>query len=111
MALNEKVSQMIPYGPLYNFERFNFWAYVDERDAAQAMEKGISAEYEGSHALFINAVDNSLNYDSLALARLFFPEIANDQLQLKGREALVSIASARELIGYEPAYSIIGVND
>jgi len=33
---------------------------VDERDSAQAIEKGLAADYEGSHVLFINEKDREL---------------------------------------------------
>src|SRR5690606_3558096 len=42
----------------YIIDRFNFWAYVDERDAAQALEKSLTAEYTGAQPLFINAAHN-----------------------------------------------------
>lgn len=95
-----------PLWPVYAFERFNFWAYVDERDSAQAIEKGLTAEYEGSHILFINARYNSLDYDSKTLASLFFPEVSRRQSPLNGSESLVSIAKAEALIGFDPEYSI-----
>ena len=82
----------------YNFDRLNFWAYVDEKDSAQSIEKGLTADYEGSHALFINAATNWLDYDSQTLAHLFFPEIGQDKVALHGADALVSIAKARALI-------------
>jgi nucleoside-diphosphate-sugar epimerase len=96
-----------PLFPVYAFERFNFWAYIDERDSAQAIEQGLTVPYQGSHALFVNAADNSLGYESTELARLFFPEVPAAQVKLRGTETLVSIARARDLIGYEPAYSVL----
>jgi nucleoside-diphosphate-sugar epimerase len=95
-----------PLNFIYNFDRLNFWAYVDEKDSAQSIEKGLTADYEGSHELFINAATNWLDYDSRALARLFFPEIPADKVNLTGNEALVSIAAARRLIGFDPEYSV-----
>lgn len=95
-----------PLFAAYAFERFNFWAYVDERDSAQSIEKGLTTPYQGSHTLFINAADNSLSYESKKLANLFFPEVTNDKTKLVGVESLVSITKARELIGYEPEYAI-----
>lgn len=92
---------------LYAFERFNFWAYVDERDSAQSIERGLTTPYQGSHVLFINAADNSLGYESAALARLFFPEVSTEKTKLTSNESLVSIAKARALIGYEPEYSVL----
>lgn len=95
-----------PLFPIYTFERFNFWAYVDERDAAQAVEKGLTANFEGHHPLFIAAADNSLGYDSTTLVKLFFPETAKWKRPLTGTESLVSIEKAKDLIGFVPEYSI-----
>lgn len=92
----------------YTFSRFDFWAYVDERDSAQSIEKALTADYEGSHALFINDKINSLAYPSQTLARLFFPEVPASRVSLEDADALVSIARARALIGFEPEYSVRG---
>jgi nucleoside-diphosphate-sugar epimerase len=95
-----------PLWPIYTFDRFNFWAYVDERDSAQSIEKGLLANYEGHHALFINAKENSLDISSTTLASLLFPEVTTWKHPLQGAESLVSIDKARALIGYEPEYAI-----
>lgn len=95
-----------PIWPVYTFDRFNFWCYVDERDSAQSLEKGLTANYEGHHALFINARENSLEYDSKTLVKLFFPEVKQWKQPLSGKESLVSVAKARTLIGYEPEHSV-----
>ena len=95
-----------PLNWAYNFDRLNFWAYVDERDSAQSIEKGITADYEGSHALFINAATNWLGYDSKTLARLFFPDVTEFKTALTGSEALVNIGRARELIGFNPEFTV-----
>lgn len=91
----------------YTFDRFNFWAFVDVRDAAQALEKALTADFEGSHALFVNDHHNWLGYDSATLARFFFPDTPHT---LSGSAALVSIEKARALIGFEPEHSIDGGN-
>ena len=90
----------------YTFDRFNFWAFVDERDSAQSMEKGLTADFEGSHALFINADQNWLAYDSQTLVRLFFPAVTAWKRPLQGAETLVNIDKARALIGYAPDYTV-----
>ncbi len=95
-----------PLNYAYNYDRLNFWAYVDEKDSAQSIEKGLTADYEGSHELFINAATNWLDYDANTLARIFFPEIDADKVKLTGNEALVSIAEARRLIGFDPEYTV-----
>lgn len=95
-----------PLWPVYTFERFNFWAYIDERDSAQSIEKGLTADFQGHHALFVNAKDNSLGYDSTQLANLLFPEVNTWKRTLQGTESLVSYNKARDLIGFEPEHSV-----
>lgn len=90
----------------YNFDRFNFWAFIDERDSAQAFEKALLADYEGAHPLFVNSYQNWLDYDSQTLARLFYPEVTTWKHPLTGSETLVSNEAARQLIGYEPEHGV-----
>ena len=94
-------------GLLYGgFARSNFWASVDARDAAQALEKGLLAYYEGSHALFVNDSHNAAGVESEILVRLFFPEVEARTHPLQGTESLVSINKARSVLGFEPEYSM-----
>jgi len=88
------------------FGRSNFWASIDARDAAQALEKGLLADFEGSHPLFVNDSENAAGIESETLAQLFFPETTARTHPLQGAETLVSIDKARGLIGYEPEYPI-----
>ena len=90
----------------YTFDRTNFWAFIDVRDAALANECALTADYEGAHPLFVNDTSNYLNYDARTLARLFFPEVTDLRGDLDGAAALVSIDKARALIGFEPEYSL-----
>jgi len=85
--------------------KWNFWALVDERDSAQAFVKGLSADYEGSHPLFINDRANLMGVESELILSVFFPQVTQRKRPLVGSEALVSIDRARELIGFEPEYS------
>ena len=89
------------------FARSNFWASIDARDAAQAIEKGLSASYEGSHPLYINDSHNFTGLESEFLLRTFFPQVRGRKHPLCGDEALVSITKARALIGFEPAYPFV----
>jgi nucleoside-diphosphate-sugar epimerase len=89
----------------YHGGRFNYWAYIDDRDAAQATEKALTADYEGSHPLFINNDHNSVGYSSQKLAELFFPGIPIKG-ELKDADTLVSIEKAKNLIGFKPEYHL-----
>ncbi|MEO8606544.1 MAG: NAD(P)-dependent oxidoreductase [Chloroflexota bacterium] len=90
----------------YTFDRFNLWASLDVRDAAAAIEKSLTADFEGSHSLFVSDTRNSLGYDSHALARMFFPEVTQWKQAVSGSESLVNVNRARELIGFEPSYTL-----
>ncbi len=86
----------------YTFDRFNLWAALDVRDAALAIEKSLTTDFEGSHNLFVSNTHNSLGYDSATLAQLFFPHVTQFKRPLVGSESLVDVSRARELIGFEP---------
>jgi nucleoside-diphosphate-sugar epimerase len=88
------------------FGRSDFWACVDARDSAQALEKGLTADYQGSHPIFVNDSENGAGFDSEVLLQVFFPNVKVRTHPLQGRETLVSIDKARALIGYKPEYHI-----
>lgn len=83
----------------------HFWTAIDIRDRAQAIEKALRADFEGSHVLFINDSHNSLGLESMTLAELFYPD-AEIKQELVGTESLISLDKARKLIGFEPEYSV-----
>lgn len=85
--------------------RVNFFTLVDERDSAQAVEKGLENDFEGSHALFINHSTNWTGIESRVLARLFYPDVKEYRNELAGYATLVNIDRARELIGFEPEHN------
>ena len=84
----------------------NFWASIDARDSAQALEKGLTADYSGSHPLFCNDSENAAGIDSEQLVQVFFPDVTGRTHPLQGRETLVSIDKARVVLGYEPKHHI-----
>lgn len=86
--------------------RNNFWTMIDDRDAAQAVEKGLSAQFEGAHRLFVNDQVNTMGVESEELLRYFFPDVTARKRPLHGSEALVSIERARRIIGFEPEFTL-----
>jgi nucleoside-diphosphate-sugar epimerase len=105
--------QMRLFGPHSDFPpdrrwllgtRNNMFTLIDARDAAQAVEKSLSAGYDGAHALFVNDKNNLSGYDSELLLELFFPQVKARKRPLVGKESLVSIEKARRLIGFEPEF-------
>jgi NAD(P)-dependent dehydrogenase (short-subunit alcohol dehydrogenase family) len=90
----------------YINDRYNFWTYINELDSAQAFDKALFADYEGSHALFVNAKNNFLNYDTNTLLDLFFADVTERKQPIGGTVSPISNEKARRLIGYEPEYAV-----
>jgi hypothetical protein len=86
------------------FGRSNFWTSLDVRDAAQAAEKGLLADYESSHEVYVTDDQNAVGLPTQELAEVWFPEVTNWKRPLSGTETLVSINRVRELIGFEVKY-------
>ena len=82
----------------------DFWAAISVEDTAQAFEKSLLAEYEGSHALFITERENSAGVDAETLLRIFYPEVGARRQPIHGVSNLVSYDQARSLIGFEPQF-------
>lgn len=97
--------QAMPAAAL-TFGRNDFWAMLDKRDAAQAIEKAVLAEYAGSHPLWIVGSYNSTGLPTQGLASLMYPEVQTWTQPVEGSESLISIEKARALIGFEPEYSL-----
>jgi hypothetical protein len=89
----------------YHGGRFNFWAYIDDRDAAQAAEKALTADYEGSHPLFVVNSQNWVGYDSEKLLELFFPGVPVKR-EIEGSDSIISVEKAKSLISYQSEYPI-----
>jgi nucleoside-diphosphate-sugar epimerase len=91
---------------IYFFDRYNYWSYIHTDDSTQAIEKAITADYEGAHPLFVNSDVNYLNYDSETLLRVFFPDVTERSKLIQGADTLVSYDKARDLLGYEPMWRL-----
>jgi nucleoside-diphosphate-sugar epimerase len=85
--------------------RQDLWTAVDDRDAAQGIEKSLIVPYEGCHTLFLNDSHNWAGIPSAELAAMFYPKVKTWKRRLAGTESLISIERARKLLGYEPEYS------
>ena len=101
---NWQMMRDLPYARVM-FGYSNFWASIDARDSAQAIEKGLLAEYEGSYPLWVNDSHNSAGIPTKTLTAWFYPDVPLKR-QIAGTETLVSIDKARQLLGFEPEYSV-----
>ena len=84
--------------------QWNFWAYVDARDVAQACRKSLVAPLTGAEVFVIAAADTCMNRTNAELMAAYFPAVAIAP-GTGSHDSLLSIAKARRLLGYEPQHS------
>lgn len=84
--------------------RWNLWGYVDVRDVAQAVRRGLEADIRGAETCIVAAADTCMLRDSADLMAEEFPGVTLRR-ELAGRETLLSIDRARDLLGYTPGHS------
>jgi nucleoside-diphosphate-sugar epimerase len=84
--------------------KWNLWGYVDARDVAQAVAKGLEAEVRGAEVAIVAAADTCMRRTSAALMAEVYPDVELRR-PVEGRVTLLAIDRAREVFGYEPAFS------
>ncbi len=83
---------------------WNMWGYVDARDVAEAVRLGLEADVRGAEVCIVAAGDTAMERPSAALMAEVFPEVPLRH-PLSGRETLLSIRRAGDLLGYVPAHT------
>jgi nucleoside-diphosphate-sugar epimerase len=83
--------------------KWNLWGYVDARDVATAARLGLEAEINGAEIAIIAAADTVMTRPSADLMAEVFPDVPMRR-SVEGRETLLAIDRARQLLGYEPAH-------
>jgi nucleoside-diphosphate-sugar epimerase len=84
----------------------DFWSIITVEDAAQAFEKSLLADYEGSHPLFVTQRENNAGIDAETLLKIFFPMVTARKRPIAGAATLVSYDRATVLIGYAPEHTV-----
>ena len=83
--------------------KWNLWGYVDVRDVAQAIRRGLDAPMAGSEVCIVAAADTVMTRPSADLMAEVFPAVPMRR-SVSERETLLSIDRARSLLGYEPEH-------
>ena len=83
--------------------KWNLWGYVDVRDVAHAIRLGLDADLKGSEIAIVAAADTVMHRDSADLMSEVYPEVPLRR-PVSGRETLLSIDHARDLLGYQPEH-------
>lgn len=85
---------------------WNMWGYIDARDGAQAVLKGLESKKEGHHPYLIAAADTVMRMGNEELVKKCFAGVPWDKKDGQGpRDTLLSIEKARRELGYEPVYT------
>lgn len=87
-----------------NLRKWNLWAYIDVRDAAQAIRKAVEAPLKGFHAFLIANADTVMSRPNPELIAASYPGVPLRK-EIEPNETLQSIEKARRVLGYEPQYS------
>jgi nucleoside-diphosphate-sugar epimerase len=87
-----------------HLRKWNLWAYIDSRDAAQAIRKALEYPNEGFDIFIIANADTVMSRPNLELLETCFPGVPFKR-EFEPNETLLSIGKARRLLGYEPLHS------
>ena len=84
--------------------KWNLWGYIDARDGAQAVRRGIEAEFKGFEAFIIANADTVMSRSNASLMAEVFPNVPiKGTLSQTG--TLLSIEKAKRMLDYNPQYS------
>ena len=87
-----------------HFREWNMWAYIDARDAAQAVRKSLHVDFVGADHFIIANADTVMERPNGELMRDVFPEVPMSK-EVGKHETLLCIDKARRVLGYEPQHS------
>ncbi len=84
--------------------RWNLWGYIDARDGAQAVERGLAHGQPGADVFVIANADTVMSRSSAELMAEVYPGVRVTR-ELGEHETLLSIDRARRVLGYEPRHT------
>jgi len=84
--------------------KWNFWGYIDARDAAQAVRLSLESNIKGADVFIIANADTVMERDNESLLKEVFPSVPHKR-SFGPHETLLAIEKARKILGYKPKYS------
>jgi nucleoside-diphosphate-sugar epimerase len=84
--------------------KWNLWAYIDARDASQAIRRALEAPIKGAEIFVIANADTVMSRPNAELMAEVYRGVPLAQ-DASGNETLLSIEKARRLLGYQPQHS------
>ncbi|ODT22904.1 MAG: UDP-glucose 4-epimerase [Kaistia sp. SCN 65-12] len=86
-----------------NARKWNLWAYIDVRDAAQSCRLALESPLKGAEVFVIANEDGVMSRSNDSLLDEAFPGIARKH-PLTPNETLLSIDKAKRMLGYKPQF-------
>lgn len=86
-----------------NARKWNLWAYIDVRDAAQSCRLALESPLKGAEVFVIANEDGVMSRSNDSLLDEAFPGIARKH-PLTPNETLLSIEKAKRVLGYKPQF-------
>jgi nucleoside-diphosphate-sugar epimerase len=83
--------------------KWNLWGYIDARDGATAIRLALEAPITGAEVFIIANAETVVTRPNRELVAKFFPGVPYRE-GADPNETLLSIAKARQMLGYEPKY-------
>jgi len=84
--------------------KWNFWGYIDARDAAQAIRLALEAKIKSAEVFIIANADSVMERDNHDLLKEVFPDVPHKR-SFGPNETLLAIDKARSVLGYQPNHS------
>lgn len=84
--------------------RWNLWGYIDARDGAQAVRRGLELDRPGCEVCVVANADTVMSRSSASLMAEVFPGV-EVRRELTEHETLLCIDKAHRLLGYQPEHS------
>jgi hypothetical protein len=84
----------------------DFWTVISLDDTAQAFEKSLLADFEGSHALYVGESQNFTGLESESLLQVFYPDVKMRKKAILDATSMINFEKAYKLIGFEPQHSM-----
>lgn len=84
--------------------KWNFWGYIDARDAAQAIRLALEAKIKGAEVFIIANADSVMRRDNQGLLKEVFPNVPHKR-SFGPNETLLAIDKAQAVLGYKPSHS------
>lgn len=81
------------------------WSYLDVRDAAVAIERGLTAEVAGAHAFYLAAPTTLVPYRTDDLLDRYAPGLLRTRA-FAGREVPIDLSTAERTIGFRAVHEL-----